>query len=167
MMELQFRLAKKEDLDGVMDVFSAAIAEMSRAGIEQWDSLYPDKNTLENDIEDNQLFIGMLEDSIVSAYVLNQEYDEQYANGAWKYPNSSFYVLHRLCVNPLFQNQRIGTLTLAHIENELGTKGVEAIRLDAYTLNPYAIKLYERFEYGIVGFAQWRKGEFYLMEKKL
>jgi ribosomal protein S18 acetylase RimI-like enzyme len=167
MMELQFRLAKKEDLDSVMDMFTAAIAEMSREGIEQWDSLYPDKSTLENDIEDNQLFIGMLQDSIVSAYVLNQEYDEQYANGAWKYPNSSFYVIHRLCVNPLFQNQRIGTLTLTHIENELRAKGIDAIRLDAYTLNPYAIKMYERLEYGKVGFAKWRKGEFYLMEKKL
>lgn len=167
MMELQFRLAKKDDLDSVMDMFSAAIAEMSREGIEQWDSLYPDKDTLEDDIDNNQLFIGMLEDAIVSAYVLNQEYDEQYANGAWKYPNSTFYVIHRLCVNPSYQNQRIGTLTLTHIENELRDKGIDTIRLDAYTLNPYAIKMYERLEYGKVGLAQWRKGKFYLMEKKL
>lgn len=103
----------------------------------------------------------------VSAYVLNQEYDEQYVHGVWKYPNSTFYVIHRLCVNPIFQNKRIGTSTMIHIENEVQKMGIDTIRLDAFALNPYAVQMYENLGYFKVGLAHWRKGEFHLMEKKI
>jgi ribosomal protein S18 acetylase RimI-like enzyme len=45
--------------------------------------------------------------------------------------------------------------------------GIDTIRLDVFTLNPYALKMYEKSGYIKVGFAHWRKGEFYLMEKKV
>lgn len=150
-----------------MDMFTGAINEMNKNGINQWDNIYPDRNILEDDIVKKQLYIGLAETTVVSAYVLNQQCDEQYVNGTWKYPNSTYYVIHRLCVNPIFQNKRIGTLTMLHIENEIGKMGIDTIRLDAFTLNPYAVKLYEKLGYSKVGFAHWRKGKFYLMEKKI
>ena len=167
MPELKFVLAQKEDLGIVMSIFTDAINEMNSKGIYQWDSIYPTRNTLEEDIIKKQLYIGIYEGTVVSTYVLNQEYDEQYANGAWKYPNSTYYVVHRLCVNPLFQNKGIGTLTMLHIENEVKKMGVDTIRLDSFTLNPYAVKMYEKLGYSKVGLANWRKGKFYLMEKKI
>lgn len=106
MPELKFVLAQKEDLDIVMSMFTDAINEMNRKGIYQWDSIYPTRNTLEEDIKKKQLYIGIYEGTVVSTYVLNQEYDEQYVNGTWKYPNSTYYIVHRLCVNPLFQNNK-------------------------------------------------------------
>ena len=167
MIKLKFMLAQKEDLDNVLAMVTDAINEMNRNGIDQWDNIYPDRNILENDIIKKQLYIGVSGKNIVSAYVLNQECDEQYANGAWKYPDSTYYVIHRLCVNPMFQNKKIGTLTMMHIEDEVRKIGIDTIRLDAFTLNPYAIKLYEKLGYSKVGLAHWRKGKFYLMEKKL
>jgi len=167
LIELEFMLAQKEDLDNVLAMFTGAINEMNRNGIDQWDSMYPDRNLLEEDIIKKQLFIGLYEGTIVSAYVLNRECDEQYVNGTWKYPDSTYYVIHRLCVNPIFQNKRIGTLTMLHLENEIRKMGIDTIRLDAFTLNPYAVKMYEKLGYLKVGFAHWRKGKFYLMEKKI
>lgn len=99
--------------------------------------------------------------------MINQECDEQYLNGRWKYPNSRYYVVHRLCVNPIFQNRGIGMKTMIHIENELKKIGIDTIRLDAFTLNPYALKMYKRLGYSKVGIANWRKGKFYLMEKRI
>lgn len=40
-------------------------------------------------------------------------------------------------------------------------------RLDAFTENPFALKLYDNLGYSRVGYADWRKGRFYLMEKYL
>ena len=167
MIELSFMLAQKEDLDKVLAMFTDAINEMNRNGIDQWDNIYPDRNILQDDIIKKQLYIGLSEGTVVSTYVINQECDEQYINGKWKYSNSTYYVIHRLCVNPLFQNQRIGTLTMLHIENEIRKMGIDTIRLDAFTLNPYAVKMYEKLGYLKIGFAHWRKGIFYLMEKKI
>lgn len=56
---------------------------------------------------------------------------------------------------------------MIHIENELRKKNIETIRLDAFSENIYAIKMYEKLGYVNVGEANWRKGKFYLLEKKI
>ena len=42
-----------------------------------------------------------------------------------------------------------------------------SVESDVFTENPYAIKLYEKAGYVKRGYADWRKGRFALMEKKL
>ena len=99
--------------------------------------------------------------------MLNKKYDIEYENGNWKDLEKSYYVIHRLCINPKNQNKGIGKKTLRYIEGEVSTLGCEAIRLDVFEKNPYALKLYYAFGYEKVGYADWRKGRFYLMEKYL
>lgn len=162
-----FRNAKVTDLDHIVTIYQAAIDEMNKNNIFQWDEIYPNREVLEDDIIKQQLYIGILKDTICSAFVLNQEEDEEYVNGAWEYKMSSFYVIHRLCVNPIFQNQGIGTKTMRYIEKILREQAVETIRLDSFSLNPYAVKMYRSLGYNIVGEVHWRKGMFYLMEKNI
>lgn len=76
-------------------------------------------------------------------------------------------MIHRLCVSPDFQNKGIAQTTLVHIELELKSLGIKAIRLDVFCKNPYAMKLYANSGYHRVGIANWRKGKFLLMEKLL
>ena len=71
----------------------------------------------------------------------------------------------KLCVNPIFQNKGIAKSTLLHIERQLIAKGIHVIRLDVFSNNPFAIKLYHSLGYSEVGYADWRKGRFFLMEK--
>lgn len=166
-IEIKFRLGEKEDLDDIMKIFQRAICEMEKEGIYQWDSLYPNEEVLKGDLEKNELYVGIYDGKIVSVYVLNQECYEQYKNGHWQYENATFYVVHRLCVNYDFQHRGIGKKTMIHIENELRKKNIETIRLDAFSENIYAIKMYEKLGYVNVGEANWRKGKFYLLEKKI
>jgi len=166
-LNISFRKANKNDLDSVFNVFTDAIAEMNRNNILQWDERYPDRELLAEDISKNQLYLGMAEGDIASAYVVNSECDDEYENGDWQYPNASFCVIHRLCVNPKFQKKGVGTITVRHIEEELKNEGVETIRLDAFTLNPFALKMYDKLGYLKVGTVDWRVGRFWLMEKKL
>lgn len=164
-LKLKFRLAEKEDINEIFSIFQNAVDNMNNNNIFQWDKIYPNKNIIETDIEKKQMYIGLLHNKIVSAYVLNCEYDKEYNNGKWQYPDSKYIVVHRLCVNPDYQNNGIGTLTMLHIENEMQKLKTETIRLDVFTLNPYAIKMYEKLGYNKVGVADWRKGKFFLMEK--
>ncbi|MBV7275885.1 GNAT family N-acetyltransferase [Clostridium sp. PL3] len=167
MKKIKFNVAEEKDLQEIFSIFSAAIEEMNKHNIPQWDEVYPDKYILQNDIKKKQLYIGKIDSEIVCVYVLNSDCDEQYINGNWEYPNAIYSVIHRMCVNPKFQNQGIGALTLNHIEEKLKSAGVETIRLDAFSLNPFALKMYYKQGYIKVGEANWRKGKFYLMEKKL
>lgn len=164
-MDIQYRMGTSEDLQKICDLVDDAVKTMIQNKIYQWDELYPTKQDFQKDIEREQLYVGMTEGELAVVYVINQSCDGEYTKGAWKYVNEPYYVVHRLCVNPVFQKQGIASRTLLHIEEQLAGQGIHAIRLDTFSGNPYAIKLYEKLGYAKVGCADWRKGRFYLMEK--
>ena len=136
--------ANQNQIDDVFSVFSNAIVNMEKQNIHQWDDIYPDK-----------------------AIILSEEYDKEYKNGKWQWPNARFCVIHRLCVSPDFQNRGIAAETLKYIENLCKSQGYDSIRLDCFTEKPYSRKLYDKAGYSVVGYADWRKGIFELREKKI
>lgn len=164
-MNIQFRKAVQTDLNEIYLMFQSAIAEMNKNGIFQWDEIYPDKEILCSDILKQEMYLGEINGEIASAYVLNTESDDEYLNGKWEYLESSYRVIHRLCVNPKFQNRGIGKLTVEHIEQQAFLDGADSIRLDAFTENPFSLKMYDKLGYHTTGIANFRKGKFYLMEK--
>ncbi|MBD5427537.1 MAG: hypothetical protein HDR38_08340 [Treponema sp.] len=109
-MEIRYRIAAKEDLTEICDLFNSAIDTMIRNKIFQWDEIYPTEQDFREDIAKEQLYVGVAEVQLVG----------------W---------------------------------------GIHTIRLDAFSENPYALRLYEHMGYVKVGTADWRKGMFYLMEK--
>lgn len=164
-MKIKYRLAALTDLDKICTLVSTAIEEMLRQKINQWDGLYPTREDIKADIENQQLYVGMVKHQIAVIYTINQAFDEEYKNGDWKRKDEPFFVVHRLCVHPAFQNQGIARNALLHIEATLNAMGIHAIRLDVFSQNPHALKLYHHLGYTKTGHADWRKGRFYLMEK--
>lgn len=164
-MILKYRKATLDDLEEIWNIVGNSIDVMEGNNIFQWDNLYPLKEDFQKDIVKNQLYLGLANDQIAVLYVLNQECDKEYENGDWKFKEEEFYIVHRLCVNPDFQNRGIARHTLLHIEKQLKSKGIYVIRLDVFQNNPYAIRLYDSLGYSKAGYADWRKGRFYLMEK--
>lgn len=173
MHQLYFTLAQQDQLDEIFHIYTKAIKEMDTNQIYQWDEVYPDKSVLAEDIKKQEMTVVLLDNKetgkkeIAAMFVLNQECDAEYKNGNWNYPDASYFIIHRLCVDPEFQNQGIAKRVMLHIEEELKEQGIESIRLDAFTENPYALRLYQSLGYKITGHAEWRKGSFYLMEKLL
>ena len=89
MEQLTFRKARPEDLAQVFALFTDAIHTMDKDGIPQWDEeVYPDERTLKEDIEHGQMYLAELEERPAAVFVLNLEYDPQYANGVWAEPDS-------------------------------------------------------------------------------
>lgn len=166
-MQIEYRMAESKDLEEIWKLVQNAVNTMIQQNILQWDEIYPNEEVLRQDIEKKELYVGIYDKQIAVLYVINQECEEEYKNGNWKHDEKSFCVIHRLCVNPIFQNRGIGRTTMQYIEKEVSSMGFQAIRLDAFTENPFALKLYDNLGYSRVGYADWRKGRFYLMEKYL
>lgn len=166
-MNIEYRLGTKQDLDAVCLLIRQAIDEMERHGIYQWDDIYPARKDFEEDIEKKTLHLALAGKTLAALYVISSECDDQYRNGQWKYDEKTAYVLHRFCVSPLFQNQGVGKAVLLHAEEQIKGMGYQSVRLDTFTGNPFAQRLYLHNGYEIRGYADWRKGRFYLMEKKL
>lgn len=166
-MDLTYKLAELSDLDSVVELVQRSINHMLTLGINQWDELYPTRDDFKYDIENRQLYVGTDCNRIAVIFVINSEYDPEYADGKWTYNGKFFRVIHRLCVDPDFQHKGIAASTLLYIEQLLSAQGIKAIRLDAFTENPYAIKLYSHNGYHNTGYVTFRKGKFALMEKSL
>ena len=166
-MELTFRKGTTDDLTQIMELVQSAVDHMEAQGIMQWDALYPIMEDFAEDINEDALYIGIQDETIAVICTVNQQCDDEYKNGQWQQPQKSFAVIHRLCVSPAFQNKGIAYQTMHFIETLIKEKGIEAIRLDVFSQNPYALRLYQKCGYQEVGIVHWRKGMFYLMEKYL
>lgn len=166
-MKIEYRLGRIEDLDEICGLVNGAVNKMIENNILQWDEIYPTEVDFREDINRKELYVGVVDGNVAVTYTINQESDDEYKKGEWKYKDIPYYVVHRICVHPDFQNQGIGRHTLLYIEEQLLSMGIQAIRLDAFSENPYSLRMYDRLGYSKVGIAHFRKGEFYLLEKYL
>ena len=162
---MEYRKASEGDIEEICILVKNAIDVMEKKGIHQWDEIYPAKEDFLNDIKGGSLYAGILDGKIAVIFALNKCQDEAYFSAEWTYREENFCVIHRLCVNPEFQNQGVAGKTLKYIEEKLSVEGIESIRLDVFTQNPFALRLYEKAGYCKTGSADWRKGKFVLMEK--
>ena len=165
--DIRYRLGRFEDIEAITILIQEAIKEMEKHNIYQWDEIYPTVEDFKDDIEKGSLFVAEQNEKIIALYVISDESDEAYNYAEWKYPKETSFVLHRFCVSPSVQNRGIGKKVLMKIESQIKNKGYDSIRLDVFTENPYAQRLYRNNGYEVRGFAEWRKGRFNLMEKHL
>lgn len=164
---IRFRLAEQNDVNNVFSVYNDAIKKMKSQNIYQWDDIYPNKQIVFDDISKQQLYLGLINNEVASVYVLNKDCDKEYSCGKWEFTHLDYCIIHRLCVNPKYQNRGVGRATVQHIETQIKEMGIGSIRLDCFVKNPYAFKLYKSLGYNTVGFADFRMGKFYLMEKRI
>ncbi|MBH1941885.1 GNAT family N-acetyltransferase [Mobilitalea sibirica] len=166
-MEVKFRIAHKNDLEEVISLYNEAIAHMLHSKIYQWDERYPNEEVLTEDIEKNELYVLTEKDKIIACVVINEDQDASYHSANWKYVSDKIAIIHRLCVHPRAQRKGIGKLLMKCSEEWICQQEYEAIRLDTFTNNHIARKLYEGLGYSYVGEVTFRKGVFLLMEKKI
>ena len=166
-MELEFRRAGTDDLDALVALYGAAAQDMREKGIDQWDEYYPDREILAEDVESGDMTLGLLDGQLACAYVVNREYEPEYELGAWEHTEGDFCVLHRLCVNPEMQGRGLARQAMARMEKNARDQGFDSVRLDVFSQNLHAQRLYERLGYKRTGEVRFRKGIFYLLEKGL
>lgn len=166
-MSQEFRLIQLAELPELFQVYKSAIHFMDAQGIEQWDDIYPDHDTLRSDIEKQEMY-GLLEDGkIVAGIVLNEEQDEEYLTVDWQLHFERIGVIHRLCVGAGHQGRGYGRKIAELAEQEFCRRGFDCIRLDAFPQNPSAMRLYDSLGYSRCGSIQLRKGTFTCFEKRL
>lgn len=92
------REARIEDIERILEIYDIAKAFMRQTGNpHQWNSCYPDSETLEEDIHKHQLFV-MEEDSIIHsvfAFIIGEDPTYKEIKGAWL-DHSTYGTIHRI-----------------------------------------------------------------------
>lgn len=159
------RKGKTEDINDIMNLIKAAVVNMQLNELDQWDDIYPNKEVIEADIREENLYV--YEDNrIKGIIVLNEDQDEEYKAIKWEYTLGVQLVIHRLCVHPEYSGKGIARKLMDYAEKYCVENRHNAIRLDAFIKNDRACRMYEQAGYKKVGVVTFRKGDFYCYEKE-
>ena len=105
---LSIVLASNDDVDRVLELVAACIADMRAAGIEQWDEVYPDRQTLLKDAHDRTLYLASFDrEPLVGTLVVNTLQSPEYSDVPWTMTGEHIAVVHRLMIDPRYQRRGI------------------------------------------------------------
>jgi GNAT superfamily N-acetyltransferase len=104
---------------------------------------------------------------LVGGFTLDQNQDAEYASVPWSIVDDRVAVVHRLFVDPSHHGRGIAKKMMSVAERLATDLGCGSMRLDAFTLNPEALRLYQSLGYRDAGAVTFRKGVFRCFEKRL
>jgi ribosomal protein S18 acetylase RimI-like enzyme len=165
-----FKMIKQIPIEHLKEAFNIFIdvkKNMLQNGIDQWDDIYPNFNSIETDILKKQAFGYFKMEQFIGYIAINESFDKEYNALNWKYPDNKPLIVHRLAVNPKFQGMGIAKELMGFAEIKAKNEGYISIRLDAFSNNPKAIRFYHGLGYRFVGEVIFRKGIFHCFEKMI
>lgn len=163
----KIRLLNQQHLSKVMQIIKEATHHMDDNGIPQWDDIYPDQKTFENDVTENTLYGYFTQGKLAAIIVLNTYQDKEYADINWKLNDKLPLVVHRLCVAPKYQGYGYSKELMLFAEDFAKRNNYKSIRLDAFVQNPVSLNLYKKLGYENRGKVNFRMGQFYVFEREL
>jgi predicted amidohydrolase/ribosomal protein S18 acetylase RimI-like enzyme len=166
---LSVEKAKIQDLNEIFAIYESARKYLDSIKIFQWTDYYPTIARIGLDIQQGHLYTLRLENEIVGAIILNEEQDEAYQTIDWQFDDEKVLVIHRLAVKAERQGSGLAKKLMDFTEDFAQKNQYTSIRLDVYSVNENAVKMYLKRDYLIRGKASFneRKYPFYCMEKKV
>jgi len=107
-LEVSIRTATSNDIEDVLALVRVCIDYLRSRGIEQWDEVYPDHNTIERDVRTSTTFLASNARETVGAIVLNDHQDPEYAEVPWQFMTGCVAVIHRLMIRPTMEGKGLG-----------------------------------------------------------
>ncbi|WP_422656842.1 GNAT family N-acetyltransferase [Paenibacillus sp. EC2-1] len=150
-MDIEIRTGRSEDLQVIMEMISRCVKGMQEGGSDQWDDQYPNPDVIGEDLEREALFVAIGDGRIFGMIVLDQNQEDHFETVDWKQVEGPHLIMHRLAVDPLAQGQGIARKLVAFAEKYAFQGGYKSIRLDTYSKNTAALKLYHGLGYELVG----------------
>ena len=154
-----------EDLDPLMEITRRCIENLDRNGIYQWDEIYPSRKDFQEDILEQNLYVITSPSvrNISGCICINEIEYPGYEKAEWS--GSSFFVIHKMIIDPLYENKGYGKFAMNSAEEISCSRKKDSLRLDCFRKNFRANHFYQRCGYTLKGETLFRKGMFNLYEK--
>lgn len=108
---------------------------------------FPSEKMVKEAIESGCQFIGVENDKVVAAYILNHDCDCAYHTGHWKIDvkENEAVILHALRVLPEYGGRGYSKQLVEHAIQTARSWGQKTIRLDCIVGNDIPVKVYQSF----------------------
>lgn len=113
---------------------------------------FPSRSMVEEAIDTGCLFIGVEENKIIAAYILNHDCDQAYHRVRWHMDleEKERVILHALRVLPEYSGRGYAKQLMEQVIRTAKSWGQKAIRLDCIVGNDIPVKMYRSFGFTYV-----------------
>ena len=147
-----FRKATTEDIDTIERMIKAASGRLGAAGIDQWQRGYPNRTSIENDVEAGVGMVLALGNEILAygAVIFTGEPAYNDLTGGQWLTNGEYAVVHRLCVSEIFVRMGFAKQFMSAAE-AMAAERVKSFRIDTHPDNMIMQNLVERMGFTYCG----------------
>ena len=134
--------ATQHDFSAVCTLYQSVCAAMNAAGNDQWVwGDYPNEDILRGTLNAGSLYIAKEEDALLAAVTIDTNFDPEYASVNWLFGTVPG-AFHRLAIAPEHQGKGLGKKIIADVCDILRSQGCNTLRIDTYSVNEAAQRLY-------------------------
>lgn len=148
---LKMTKAVTADLNRIEKLYKDCILSLNEKGIYQWDDRYPNTGTFMSGIESKCQYIFEDDNALIGSVILNENQSAEWNLIPWNYTKGRILVIHALAITPTAQCKGYGQKVLELCEAQGINTCYTAMRLDAFSENQAALRLYEKNGYQKVG----------------
>lgn len=161
--------AKHNQIDEIYAILSRCRNALGSLGIFQWTNMYPNRQIVEQDILNNQLYCLTDNDLCIGVVTINDTQEIEYASIKWECNDGKVLVVHRLAIDLKYQGQGYARKLMDFTEEFARQHCYSSIRLDAFSKNESVLRFYELRGYKKMGeiFFPGRESAFFCYEKLL
>lgn len=147
-----FRKATTEDIDTIERMIKAASGRLGAAGIDQWQRGYPNRTSIENDVEAGVGMVLALGNEILAygAVIFTGEPAYNDLTGGKWLTDGQYAVVHRLCVSEIFVGMGFAKQFMSAAE-AMAAERVKSFRIDTHPGNKIMQNLVERMGFTYCG----------------
>jgi RimJ/RimL family protein N-acetyltransferase len=132
-----FRKTVEQDIDSIMKIIKHAQEYFKNQHIDQWQNNYPNRQTIEDDIEKGYSYCLEKEGKIVATAAVSFDGEKTYQeiyNGKWL-SNGEYAVIHRIAVDSDSKGSGLSSEILRNVEKVCLEREVHSIKIDTHELN--------------------------------
>jgi GNAT superfamily N-acetyltransferase len=165
---MNLRKATQPDLPVIWQIIQHAIEQRKQDGSDQWQDGYPNKTTLQQDLDNGNAYV-LTEDETVLAYaavIFDKEPAYENIEGQWL-SNGDYACVHRVAASKLAKGKSVGIKLFQIIEDLCRGKKIYSIKVDTNFDNQPMLKILEKLNYTYCGEVYFRGGARKAFEKLL
>ena len=134
---MELRKSDADDIGGIMKIIEQAQANFKKAGIDQWQDGYPNRRSIERDIENEESYVLIMNGEIAATGVVSFRKEEAYTRiyeGRWL-SGGGYAVIHRVAVAEKYQGRQLSSAFMELAERLCLERGLRSVRADTHEQN--------------------------------
>lgn len=166
---MDIRKAESSDIKDIMTIVKKVVPLMRASGNYQWSDDYPNPEVFQEDIDKDQLWVGIMDSKVVSVIAITNEQSPEYSDVGWDL-NEDALVTHRLAVDPDLQGAGLARTMMNYAEKLAKERGIHVLRVDTNSENKATQALFPKLGYEYSGIISLRKNpdlRYFCYEKRI